>query len=198
VLEGSEGEEDAGDVRQTDPASIGFDGGQEEGHRAHERAPRDSTRERRRRPAVSALFGDADQGLGRTGRHRSVDREDEREETTTDEVEREGDNPQANERPEQPGAGSFDRRRGRAEEVLVEQLGPAHDEKHESDPEGERARERGDRSELRFDDGLNDAESDDAEDDGEPGDKTGRDQFEEGLIESSFPFVDGSIENLGR
>src|SRR6056297_3649019 len=128
----------------------------------------------------------------------AIDREDERKEAAADQVEDEGDDPQPDERGDQPPVRVIDGRRGRVEEVLVEQLRPTDDEEHEADAEGQRPGELGQFAELRPEQRLDDAERDDAEDDCEPRDEAGRDQFEHRLVEPPLSFLHRSVEYLAR
>ena len=86
----------------------------------------------------------------------------------------------------------------RVEEVLVEQFGPAHDQEHDADAERERSGEPGHIAEARFNQRLDDTECDHSENDREPGDEAGRDQFEERLLQPTVAFLDRSIEYLRR
>jgi len=86
--------------------------------------------------------------LDEFGRERTLDCEDDCEETTTKDVEHEGDDPQPEERRDRGVAGAFDGRRGRVGEVLVEQLGPPGDEEDDAGRKRERARNCGDLTEC--------------------------------------------------
>lgn len=94
----------------------------------------------------------------------------------------------------------IDRRCSRVEKVLLEQFRSACDQEDETDAEYELPCEFLYPAEAWFDERLDDTDGDDVEFDRKSYNETGRDQFEQRLLESSLAFLDprSNISTGGR